>query len=450
MTTPTYPPARYAWYTLGVICFGYVFAFVDRQIVGLLAPDIQKDFSLNDTQMGLLQGIAFAIFYTIFGIPLGWFADRFNRKWLLTAGMTVWSVMTAACGLAPGFMPLFIMRMGVGVGESTLNPCASSLISDYFAPAKRPRAFGFYVMSTAFAGVTSSLVGGTVIASMRGLEFVTIPLVGAVKPWQASMIVVGLLGLIPALMLALTVREPTRLGLAAANKGRATWPETRAFLWANKKSLGLFLVSASLMILEIYGGAYWHPSLFIRVYGWTASEVAFNYLAISGTIGIFSAYTSGTITNYFKKRGMGEGVWMTAMFGVVGCTIFGALGTMMPTAELALPLLLLKSVFINYPSAAAMTAINELTPNEHRGLTTALYVVLTGLIAQGLGPLSVGMTTDFVFGDPKMIGFSTGAVVIVTGVLAFLCLIWSRAAYRTALNNVTWEQPAVVKMGAGA
>ncbi len=442
MTAQNYPAPRAAWYALGVICFGYVFAFIDRSILGLLAPDIQKDFSLNDTQMGLLQGMAFAIFYTIFGIPLGWFADRFNRKWLLTGGMAVWSIMTAACGFATGFMPLFVMRMGVGVGESTLNPCSSSLISDYFPPAKRPRAFSFYVMSTAFAGVVSYIMGGTIIAALRGYDYISIPLLGDFKPWQVTMLVVGLLGLLPAIMLATTVREPPRLGLAAQQKGHATWAETRLFLLSNRKSLGLFLIAAALVILEIYGGAYWHPSLFIRVYGWTATETAFYLLTTQSVIGIFSAYTSGTVTNYFKKRGMGEGVWMTAIIGCVGCTIFGGLGPLMPTAQLALPLLLLKSLFINYPSAAAMTAINEITPNEHRGITTALYVILTGLVAQGLGPLSVGMTTDFVFGDPKMIGYSMSAVVFVTGFAGLICLLWGRKAYREALDRVTWEAAA--------
>jgi MFS family permease len=448
MTGSAYPAPRYAWYVLGVICFGYVFAFIDRTIIGLLAPDIQKDFSLNDTEMGLLQGMAFAIFYTIFGIPLGWFADRFNRKWLLTGGMTMWSLLTAACGMAPGFMPLFIMRMGVGVGESTLNPCASSLISDHFPPEKRARAFSFYVMSTAVAGIVSNILGGTVIAALRGYEYIPVPLLGDLKPWQVTMVLVGLLGLLPAVMLAFTVKEPARLG-KASEKARATWAETQAFLFQNKKSLGLFLVAAALVILEIYGGAYWHPSLFIRVHGWTATETAFYLLAVQSCIGIVSAYTAGSVTNYFKRKGMQEAVWMTAMIGCIGCTVFGTLGVIAPSAQLALPLLWMKSLFINYPSAAAMTAINEVTPNEHRGLTTAFYVILTGLVAQGLGPLSVGLFTDFVFADPKKIGWSLGLIVFVTGVVGALCLLWCRGAYREALSRVTWERPAGAAM-AGA
>jgi len=120
-----YPSSRYSWYVLGVICFGYVFAFIDRTILGLLAPAIQKDYGITDTQMGLLQGLGFALFYTIFGLQLGWISDRFNRKWILTAGMTFWTLMTAMCGLAVGFKSLFAARAGVGVGEATLNPCAS-------------------------------------------------------------------------------------------------------------------------------------------------------------------------------------------------------------------------------------------------------------------------------------------------------------------------------------
>jgi MFS family permease len=338
--------------------------------------------------------------------------------------------------------------MGVGVGESTLNPCASSLISDHFPPDKRARAFGFYVMSTAFAGVISNILGGTVIAALRGYETIPVPLLGDLKPWQVTMVLVGLLGLIPAFMLAFTVKEPPRLGKAVADKASATWAETRAFLLLNKKALGLFLVAAALVILEIYGGAYWHPSLFIRVHGWTASETAFYLLAVQSVIGIVSAYTSGSVTNFFKRRGMSEAVWMTAMIGCIGCTLFGTLGVIAPTPELALPLLWAKSLFINYPSAAAMTAINEVTPNEHRGLTTAFYVILTGLVAQGLGPLSVGMLTDFAFADPKKIGWSLGVIVFVTGAIGALCLLWCRGAYREALGRVTWETPAMGKAAA--
>ncbi len=441
-TAHVYPSARYSWYVLGVICFGYVFAFIDRTILGLLAPAIQKDLGITDTEMGLLQGLGFAIFYTIFGLPLGWISDRYNRKWILSGGMFFWTVMTAFCGLATGFKSLFAARAGVGVGEATLNPCASSLISDYFPPEKRPRAFGFYTMSTAVANILSYIIGGTILAALAAYTYVSVPLLGDLKPWQVVFIIIALPGLIPVALLAATVKEPVRLGQAASKKGQATISETWAFIMMNKKSLGLFLIACALIILEIYGAAYWHATIFIRVYGWTPAETAFKFGVMSGLIGIISAYTSGSVTSYFRKKGMAEGVWVTALLGALGCTIFGGFGPIMPTWQLALPILLVKALFVNYSAAAAMTAINEITPNEHRGLVTSMYVILTGLVAQGIGPLAVGLGSDKIFGDPMKIGWSLSLVVFVTGILAIVCLVWGRSAYREALGRVTWEAKA--------
>jgi MFS family permease len=436
-----YPSARYSWYVLGVICFGYVFAFIDRTILGLLAPAIQKDLGITDTQMGLLQGLGFAIFYTIFGLPLGWISDRYNRKWILSGGMFFWTIMTALCGLATGFKSLFAARAGVGIGEATLNPCASSLISDYFPPEKRPRAFGFYTMSTAVANILSYVIGGTLLGAAALSFYASTPFLADFKPWQIVFLIIALPGLIPVALLAFTVKEPVRLG-QALKKGQATTAETWAFVMKNKKSLGLFLVACALVILEIYGAAYWHATIFIRVYGWTPAETAFKFGVMSGLIGIVSAYMSGSVTSYFRKKGMAEGVWMTALLGAIGCTIFGGFGPMMPTWQLALPILLLKALFVNYSAAAAMTAINEITPNEHRGLVTSMYVILTGLVAQGIGPLAVGMGSDMIFKDPMKIGWSLALVVFVTGILAIICLLWGRNAYREALARVTWEAPA--------
>ncbi|MFT7287587.1 MAG: MFS family permease [Halieaceae bacterium] len=135
-----YPSPVYAWRCLSIICLAFLFGFMDRIIVGLLTPAIQAGLGLSDSQMGVIQGLAFAVFYTLFGLPLGLAADRSNRKWLLTVGATLWSPMTAAGGRARGFGGLFLARVGVGIGEATLNPCATSLIGDYFEPKARPKA----------------------------------------------------------------------------------------------------------------------------------------------------------------------------------------------------------------------------------------------------------------------------------------------------------------------
>ena len=248
-----YPNPAYAWYVVGVLCAAYLFAFIDRIIVGLLTPAIQADLGISDTQAGLLQGMAFALFYTIFGLPLGWLADRWSRKRLLSIGMTVWSVMTATCGLASSFLLLFLARVGVGIGEATLNPCAASMISDYFPARTRPRAFGVYVLGTALGAVLTYLTGGFVIGALQTHATVSVPFLGDLKSWQVTFLAVGLPGLIPALLFMFTVKEPRRLDLAAARKGNASWAETGAFLKLNRTTFFCQFLGVALILMAGYG-----------------------------------------------------------------------------------------------------------------------------------------------------------------------------------------------------
>jgi MFS family permease len=141
-----YPPAAYGWYVVVILTIAYVISFIDRQILALLIEPIRQDMEITDTQISLLMGLAFAIFYTLLGIPIGRLADRSSRRGIIAVGITIWCIMTAACGLARNFMQLFLARIGVGIGEATLNPSALSLISDYFPREKRGKPIGFYNM----------------------------------------------------------------------------------------------------------------------------------------------------------------------------------------------------------------------------------------------------------------------------------------------------------------
>jgi MFS family permease len=224
-----YPKPAYAWYVVSLICVGYVFAFMDRIIVGLLTTSIQRDLMLTDTQMGVLQGIAFALFYTLFGIPIGWLVDRWHRKTILGIGMVVWSVTTAACGYATSFWTMFLARVGVGIGEATLNPCASSMIGDYFPPRTRAKAFGVYVMGTAIGTGITYLGGGLLLQYLAQFQVIDLGILGEHKYWEAMFVFVGLAGLIPAVIFMLTVQEPERKDLGAKEKGKASMEEIKAF-----------------------------------------------------------------------------------------------------------------------------------------------------------------------------------------------------------------------------
>ena len=436
----TWPDPAYAWYVVGLLCLGYIFAFVDRIIVGLLTPAIQADLKITDTQAGLLQGMAFALFYTIFGIPVGWLADRWSRKTLLSIGMTVWSAMTAACGLVSSFWMLFAARVGVGVGEATLNPCAASLIGDYFPPKTRPKAFGVYVMGTALGSALTYLSGGLIIGALQKYTTIAVPFVGDMKPWQLTFILVGLPGLIPALLFMLTVKEPKRLDLAAANKGKASWAETRAFLRLNRSTFFCQFAGVALLLMSVYGFINWMPTYFLRIHGWSPAKFSVQYGIFGGLAGIASALGSGWAAAWLKRRGYVDGTLRACAFGCFGAALGATLAPLMPTPELALSLYVLTGLFLNFPSVLTFSAIAEVTPNELRALITSIYILLVGLLSSGLGPLAVGFVTDSVFHDKQAIGWSLALVTATTGFLGSALIARGLGPYRESLGRVTWSR----------
>mgnify|MGYP002624586602 CR=1 FL=1 len=185
-TTPEaagYPPARSAWGLVILLTIAYVFSFVDRYILGLLVQPIKEDLQLTDFQIGLLLGPAFAIFYATMGLPLGWLADRSRRTWIVGAGVALWSLATAASGLAKSFFHLFVARMAVGVGEATLSPCAMSMIADSFPKDKRGAPIGLYSAALSLGAGFASLIGAAVLVWAKTAPEIVVPLAGAVEPW---------------------------------------------------------------------------------------------------------------------------------------------------------------------------------------------------------------------------------------------------------------------------
>jgi len=436
-----YPRPAYAWYCLAVICFAYLFGFMDRIIVGLLTPAIQQDLGLSDSQMGVIQGLAFAVFYTLFGLPIGLAADRLNRKWLLTGGTALWSLMTAGAGLVRSFGGLFTMRAGVGVGEATLNPCATSLIGDYFEPRSRPKAFGIYTMSTALGTGVTYLGGGIILGFVgvgTGGNTFNMPLLGEIPAWQAVFIIIGLAGLVPALLMALTVREPARRDLAADGTTRASWADTRAFLRQNRTTLACHHLGVAFIVLAVYGWVNWLPAFFVRLHGWPVARFSIWYGIFGGLTGILSAITSGFVTNWLKKRGHTDGAMRTVLIGGVGLTVGTGLAPLMPTPELALAGYALAGIFSNYAPAQALAAIAEITPNQSRGFVTSVYILIIGIAGAGLGPFAMGWVTDNVFGDPMKIHYSMALVTIVSGVLGSGLITYGLRSFRGSLSRVTW------------
>lgn len=439
MNETPYPRPAYAWYCLGVICFAYLFGFMDRIIVGLLTPAIQQDLGLTDSQMGVIQGLAFALFYVLFGLPLGWAADRVNRKWLLGAGTALWSLMTAGAGLVRSFGGLFTMRAGVGVGEATLNPCATSLIGDYFRPAARPKAFGIYTMATALGTGVTYLGGGAILGFVgvgTGGNRFDMPLLGEIPAWQAVFILIGLAGLLPALLMVFTVREPPRRDVAA---GRANWVQARAFLRQNRTTLVCHHLGVACIILAVYGWVNWLPAYFVRLHDWPVARFSIWYGLFGGLAGIVSAIASGFVTNWFKRRGHTDGTMRTVLIGGLGLTIGTSVAPLMPTPELALAGYCIAGIFTNFPPAQALAAIAEMTPNQLRGFVTSIYIAVVGIAGTGFGPFAMGWVTDNVFGDPMKIHYSMALVTFVMGLVGIGLIMAGLRSFRASVARAVWS-----------
>jgi MFS family permease len=244
----------------------YMFSFIDRYILGLLIDPIKADLGLSDTQIGLLLGPAFAIFYATMGLPLGYLADRVKRVWIVAIGVFVWSLATVASGFAQKFSQLFIARMGVGVGEATLSPCAISMITDSFSKKDRGKPIGFYTMGMSLGPAVAYLSGAAVLIWAQSVDLVNLPIIGEISPWQLAFIIVGLPGIVLAVLIAM-LREPQRTSHKNQNdEEEIKITEALKFFIEKRSALGSFILPACVMTTIAYSHA-WLAPMFERTWG---------------------------------------------------------------------------------------------------------------------------------------------------------------------------------------
>jgi len=429
-----WPNPVYAWYVVGVLMLAYTNSFIDRQILSLLVEPIRQDLDISDTQVSLLAGLAFSIFYTLMGVPIARLADQKNRTVIITVGVAFWSLMTAMCGVARNFWQLFLARVGVGVGEATLSPAAFSIMADYFPRHQLARAFSVYSMGVYFGAGLAMIIGGLVVRVVMEAGTTVLPVLGEVRPWQMTFFYVGLLG-IPVVLLVMTIREPLRRGLKgdrAAQSKASSVPVLLAFLRLNRWTLTFHFLAFSMVGIAIAGYMVWTPTLFIRTWGWQASNIGLAYGAILFVLGTAGVYAGGYVADWLEQRGRRDAILRTAMYGAFAAVPFAIATPLMPTGELALIGLAITSFLLAFPQGLPAAALNIVTPNPLRAQLTALYFLVGNLIAMGFGPTLVALITDFGFGDPAQLRYSmaiVGAVVLpIGGLLAALALRPFRAS----------------------
>jgi MFS family permease len=425
-TGEPWPSPRLAWTALAILAFANILSYLDRIVINLLVEPIQQDLAISDTQFGLLQGVAFGLFYTAMALPIGRMVDTGPRKRIIAAGVMVFSLFTLLSGFARSFTQLFVARVGVGAGEASVVPTAYSIISDMFPPEKLGRAMSVFTM-TAFVGIgLAYIAGGAVIAAMAVWD--APGFIAPLAPWRRTFLLVALPGLVIVPMLLVLLREPARRGASAGR--RVPVREVAAYLATQRRALALLFAGFSMITLSGYASTVWTPALFIRTYGWSAADIGVAYGLLYLVLGPAGALLAGSLCDRMTARGVLDAPLRVAAWGYIGTGVFGGIAPLMPSGELALAMFAPAMLMSTMPFPMAGTAIQLVTPNSLRGQVSALYMLVINLVGLGLGPLIIGLFNDLVFTGPSGVRYSLASVHAVCAPLAFVLLFAGFGPYR--------------------
>ena len=425
--TKEYPAAKYAWYMVILLTIAYVFSFVDRYILGLLIEPIKADLGFSDTQIGLLLGPAFAIFYATIGLPLGWLADRKRRTWIIAAGITIWSFATAASGFARNFTHMFIARMSVGIGEATLGPCAMSMISDSFPKERRGRPIAFYTMALSIGAGLAYIFGSTVLGWAKTVPDIELPVIGIIATWQFTFIVVGLPGLILA-MFFFFMNEPKRMEQIDSNKeSGAGILDMLRFVGQRWRTFATFFPLFCYMTIIAYSQG-WLAPLFKRTWGWEAEQFALITGLILLVVGPITVNASGWFSDHFYNKGIKDAPLVIPIIGTLVIVVTSVIAPLMPTAETAMFLFGLNNVGIGMVSATGITALLNIVPGNIRAQIVAFYYLCISMSGLFLGPTTVGLLTDHFFGEENL-RYSMALLPLLFGVPVLAVIPLTRRFY---------------------
>jgi MFS family permease len=412
-----YPSSTRAWVTVAILMVAYVLSFIDRQILNLLVGPIRRDLMISDTQMSLLMGLSFALFYTVCGIPLGRLADTKSRRGLIAIGVLFWSAATAACGMAKLYWQFLICRIGVGVGEAALSPAAYSLIADSFPAERRATAISVYSMGVYLGSGIAFLLGGLVIQFASAQGDVVLPVIGEVRPWQLIFLILGAAGVLFTLLM-LAVREPARRGVGAGVA--VPLAEVGRYIRANRRTVLCHNFGFAGLAFAGYGSAAWVPTFFIRTYGWDAGQVGIVYGSIVAVFGCLGIVFGGRLADWMAKRGSSDANMRVGLYAALGAVPFVLSFPLMDSAMWAAVLMAPTVFCLSMPFGVAPAAIQEIMPNSMRGQASAIYLFVITLIGLGIGPTAVALVTDYVFVDDNALRYS---LLIVTALAVFSSVV---------------------------
>lgn len=441
-TEPSYPSPGWAWYTVAILLCAYIFSFIDRQILNLLVAPVRRDLGITDTEMSLLLGFSFAIFYSVLGLPFGRLADSMSRPRLIIAGMLTWSLMTGGCGLVRSYWELFVLRMGVGIGEATLSPAAYSMISDSFPPAKRSVPFSVYTMATYVGGGLAFLFGGLLLRAFGTRNMFYLPLLGPTRPWQVLFLLLGISGIVFALLL-ITLRDPSRKGARVFERKQGEIKVERVPLSAvwnyfaeNRTTLLSLIVGMALVALAAYGTSAWAITFLVRNHQMTASQAGILFGGAQILCGSLGMLTAGKLVSRLMRSGHRDAYMRVAAWSCAGWILPGVLYPLLSDTTAVVVLLYVGTFFLCMPTCLIPAAILEVVPNAMRGQATAVYLLIVNLIGLGIGPTAIALVTDHIFGFDAAVRYSLLIVPVAATLLAGILFLIGLRSYGSSLDRL--------------
>jgi len=411
----------------------YTCSFFDRNVLNILVSSIKLEFGVSDSQIGLLQGASFALFYVTAGLFIARLADRYSRKLIIVAGLVIWSFATSAGVFAQSFASLFVLRMLVGVGEASLTPAATSMMSDLFPRDRLSTAISAYAAAPYVGSALALVLGGYALDYFMARESLQFPIIGERSPWQHTFLVIGIPGLAIALLVGLTIREPARSSVATV----PTSMEAGFFRYLKRHAgvYGRHFCGFAMFSLVGYGLASWLPAYFQRSFDASNTEIGAmlgTALLIGGSSGIM---IGGVISDRLSKKRT-DGPIILGVLATLGTVAGVSLLSISESEQVAALAVMPIFFFVSMPLGTALAALQIVTPADRRARITASYLFVDAIIGLGLGPTLIGATTDYVFGAESYLKASMFTVALVAMALSFLCLFTVRKSYSEMSQRV--------------
>lgn len=385
------PGDSHAVALVAVLLIIYAFAYLDRQIINLLVEPLKADLQISDVDISFLQGAAFVIFYTLFGLPIGFLVDRLPRRPIIFAGILFWSLASAAGGLAQTYDQLLLARFGVGAGEAALLPAAYSMIGDAVSRERLSRAIAFFSLGAIGGGALALTLGGYLVKIASDMGGVSLPWLGSVASWQLVFLIIGTLG-VPASLLIFLVPEPARKVTARSSTANGAGASTH--LRAHRRFYVLHIAGFSIMCLVMAGNAAWQPAFMQRAFGWNIAHVG----AILGLVhmagGVGGMLGSGFLADFLQARGYRDAHMRLYLFAMpvmaIAATAAFSSGNLILTL-MGLTILSVAGPFI----AVAASGLALATPANQRGIVSGVFLFCYNIVGFGAGPTVVASLSEW-------------------------------------------------------